>query len=465
MDLQHREEAHGQADDKAWPIKTFALVAGSLVVVLVILWLLIPWEWSPIDDAQQVLLLQKEILASGRMQGSLVRFGQLFQADPELGVFRPPYWLFQVVIYQLPVSIAHVVRLLMVIAAILGPVIYFRRNGAGNLKLWFILLLFIAGASTLYQGLFLTSLQELSGAALVGLGLMVKRSWIRMGLWLIAALFKSPFSWLLIGYSVYLWRKNRRLEALTTGLLGFGVLGLNAVLSRSGTYTSGYKIDLLNFGMYENFSRLIEPMNALLLVSLVWWMIVTNASFRRQSDWVMFFIGWSGYTLQMITWGVTAYYMGPISYLFVIFLAAVIADTEKMTRIQILIGLAMPAFVAFWLTRITLNLGFEINSVMVESRQCLAALSGSHTVIAGHVIYVTTSPEGPIQIQGALKINDPSWTGSIVLEDSELSGFLNPDTTHYLTIGDAPVPEGRNANQVCTGNTITLHELGLVQVL
>jgi len=176
----------------------------------------------------------------------------------------------------------------------------------------------------------------------------------------------------------------------------------------------------------------------------------------------MFLIGWSGYTLQMILWGVTAYYMGPISYLFGIFIAAVVADTSGVNRKQFLVALLMPAFVAFWLTRITLNLGFEINSVMLESRQCLAPLSGSNTVMAGSLLYVTSSPEGPIQIMGTLELNDPTWEGSIVLEDQQSSGFFNPDTTHYLTITGFKVPSGRNAVPVCKGSAITLYELAQV---
>jgi|GEM_PF-2796929 len=446
-------------DRRAWPTKTFSLVAGAIILILLSIWLTLPWEWSPIDDAQQVLLLQNELQKSGIVQGSINRFVQLAEADPELGVFRPPYWVFQVIIYQLPVAVAHAVRLLMAIAAILGPLIYFRRRGVKSQTLWFILLLLIASAATLYQGLFLTSLQELSGAALIGLGLMTKRSWLRMALWLGAALLKSPFSWMLIGYSVYLWRINRRREAISSAILGISVLGISFVLSRTGSYTSGASLNPLDLGKYENFSRLVEPMNALLLVGLIWWLIATNGSIRRRPDWVMFLIGWAGYTLQMILWGVTAYYMGPISYLFGIFLAAVVADTSGVNRKQFLVALLMPAFVAFWLTRITLNLGFEINSVMLESRQCLAPLSGSNTVMAGSVLYVTSSPEGPIQIMGTLELNDPTWEGSIVLEDQQSSGFFNPDTTHYLTITGFEVPPGRNAVQVCEGSAITLYEL------
>lgn len=79
--------------------------------------------------------------------------------------------------------------------------------------------------------------------------------------------------------------------------------------------------------------------------------------------------------------------------------------------------------------------------------------------MAGNLLYVTSSPEGPIRIMGALTLNDPSWKGSIILEDLESSGFLNPSTSHYLTVGNAQVPTGRIATQVCQGSAVTLYEL------
>ena len=458
-------ESHDQVEnpittpERAWPSTRIYPIIGLVTLTLIILWLWIPWEWAPVDDPGQVILLGREIAQAGRIQGTVERFFQLYRGDVSGGVFRPAAWIYPVFVYQLPIGLAHVVRLLMVIVAILGPLMYFRRMGAGSTRLWVTLLLIIAGASTLYQGLFLLSLQELSGAAFIGLGLMVKRNPSRVVFWLVAALFKAPFAWLLIGNAVFLWRKNQRRQAAVSGSLGFGVLVISALWTRSGGYSGGYNLDPLNPAMWENFSRLVEPMNTLLLVSVVWWLIATNGRLQRRSDWVIFLIGWAGYTLQMIPWGVTAYYMGPISYLFAIFIASTLTDSPNLSKRQFAIGMLMPIFVAFWLLRVTLNLGFDINSVMVESRQCLAPLSGSNTVVSGSLLYVTSSPEGPLQIKGTVERNDPTWNGSVNLEGDQLSGFMNPDTTHYLVIGATQIPEGRVATEVCRGKSIAVYEL------
>ena len=459
MEPQTFIESQDQTQSRAWPSKVLLPAIALVTLTLGAIWLWIPWEWAPIDDPGQVILLGREIAESGRISGTYNRFSQLVNGDVSWGIFRPSYWIFQVSVYQLPISLAHLARLAMVVVAILGPLLYFRRSGASSSKLWFILLLLLAGASTLYQGLFLVSLQELSGAAFIGLGLMATRTWPRVTLWVIAALFKSPFSWILIGYSIFLWRRKDRTKSLAASGLGLGVLAINAVWAKNGDYTSGYNLNPLNPALWENFSRLVEPMNALLLLSVVWWLVVTNGQLKRNSDWIIFFVGWAGYTLQMIPWGVTAYYMGPISYLLAIFMASTITNSQNLGRLQIFIGFSMPAFVAFWLIRVTLNFGFDINSVMLESKQCLAPLSESNTVMAGNLLYVTSSPEGPIQIAGTILKDDPKWDGSIALEGNDLSGFNSPDTTHYLLIDAAPLQEGRGAVEICKGRAITLYEL------
>ncbi len=459
MEAQTHVEKRTVVPVRAWPSKWLYPIVAVSTLALIVLWLLIPWEWAPVDDPGQVILLGREILNSGRLAGTLERLEQLASGDVRWGLFRPAYWIYQVGTYQLPVTLAHVLRLLMTLAALLGPVLYFRRAGASSLRLWLALLLMLAGASTLYQGLFLVSLQELSGAAFIGLGLMSARSWPRIFLWLVASLFKSPFSWILIGYAIYLWRRGDRKRGLASGVLGISVLATSALWARNGEYSSSYRLNPFDPAMWENFSRLVEPMNALLLVSVVWWLIATNGRLARKSDWVVFLIGWAGYTLQMIPWGVTAYYMGPISYLFAIFLASTLTDATSLDKRQIFVGMIMPIFVAFWLVRVTLNLGFEINSVMVDAKQCLAPLSGSNTVVSGNLLYVTSSPEGPIRMKETLESSDPNWLGTVSLDNEEMSGFLNPATTHYLIVGERQLPEGRDVYETCISESISLYEL------
>jgi hypothetical protein len=140
-----------------------------------------------------------------------------------------------------------------------------------------------------------------------------------------------------------LCRKNRKREATVIALLGVGTLAISAVVSRTGDDPSRYYLNAFDPGMYDNFSRLAEHANALLLVSIVWWLVATNGSMKRRPDWIIFLIGWAGYALRMIPWGgVSAYYMSPISYLFGIYIASTIVINHKLNRKQILVAPATP---------------------------------------------------------------------------------------------------------------------------
>ena len=57
-------------------------------------------------------------------------------------------------------------------------------------------------------------------------------------------------------------------------------------------------------------------------------------------------------------------------------------------------------------------------------------------------------------------MENPNWSGTVTMEDAAHSGFSNPNTSHYLLIGAAPVPEGRPLKGVCSGSAIALREFG-----
>ncbi len=114
------------AGAKAWASSKFYVVAALIILIFVGIWMLIPWEWAPVDDPGQVILLNQRIDSMGRIPGMLDHILFLYRGDAVGGVFRPAAWLYPALIYQLPISLAHVVRLLMVIAAVFGPIIYLR---------------------------------------------------------------------------------------------------------------------------------------------------------------------------------------------------------------------------------------------------------------------------------------------------------------------------------------------------
>ena len=150
------------------PLRLLILAA----VLLVVGWLLLPWEWSLIDDGQAL----GHVRTIGvRQTAELYRF-----TDSSWGLFRPMFWLYMGTFYLLPVKIAFTVRMLMLAVAVAVPAwLVWHRTGSRWLVAWAALLL--AGNPSLLRNLAYPSLQEGPGVALVALGLLpYRRPWPRI---------------------------------------------------------------------------------------------------------------------------------------------------------------------------------------------------------------------------------------------------------------------------------------------
>ncbi len=428
------DQTHGQPRaTSVWRLLSFALVALALVA-LIIWWIRVPWTWSPVDDAGHVNAVGELVRTQGFFSGLLSYTEQQFRGDISWGLFRPSYWAYPSFIYVLSSEWAHVVRLVMAFVAIGGPLVYFRRTGMRGPQFIFATALLLAAGSSLYVGLFLISLQELSGAAFVGLGLALRNRWLRLVTWTIAAWFKAPFAWLLIGQAVVEWRRGKRALAIMNGVIGVSTLGIAAVMARNGGYTSGYGFD--PYMMWHNLKVLLEPMNSLLLVALVWWLLITRTRLTLGLSSLGFLIGWLGYTAQLLPWFVSAYYMGPISYLFGIFLISTLpTQTPDLTKTRSLIGLAAPITTAVILVSSPLIFGFQLQNAMKTFQDCLIDRPETTSVLQGNLVYLTSSPEGPIRLQQNLRLIDPAWTGEITLRNPELREAIDPSTDLLLNVG------------------------------
>ena len=84
-----------------------ALVSGLLIS----LWILVPWQWSPVDDPGQVLAMRDLIAIHGCFSALVERTVELANGDFTGGVFRPVAWIYPPLFYWLPVVPAHAVRL------------------------------------------------------------------------------------------------------------------------------------------------------------------------------------------------------------------------------------------------------------------------------------------------------------------------------------------------------------------
>ena len=400
--------------------------AISLIVIAVSWWYIsLPWEWSDIDDPGFVLSLENETAKHG-IFGYLTHVWHMVQVDLNWGLFRPSYWLYPSVVYGFPIGIAHLIRLALLLLALIGPIIAFRRRGANTTTLVMGLCMIIISGRHLFDGLFLVSIQELSGAAFVGLGLMLRTGTSRLASWTIAAWFKSPFSWLLIGESVVLWREGQRRQALLAGGLGIGTLSFSYVFASSGSYTTRYTLDYgAAWRAWTNVPKLLELGTAFMLVALVWWLITTSTQLRMDRMSAVLAVGWLGYTAQLLPWAVTGYYAGALNYLLPIFLFSLLTSNGSMVAWRRLVALGLPLLLAaLTLTWIVRDL-YAQNMTARGVTDCIVSIGPAPVSISS-----SFGPEAVVRIEQKLQIA----TGQSIwlVESFDPASDTRPGTIYVL---------------------------------
>jgi hypothetical protein len=442
---------------KANSFLVFVSVFSTLVIGAS---LLVSWSWGPVDDPGQVIAMQSLVDQHGYIGGILNRIGELASGDVEAGVFRPLAYIYPALLYTLPSGLAHLLRIVMLLVIVIAPVVYMRRrNHQRDSVLVLVFILSLAGSATLIQGVTLLSIQEVGGAFFIALGLISRNKYFRLMFWLLAAFFKGPFSWILIGYAIYQWmRKDKRLATIS-GLIGISVLLTNALWSLGGSYSGRYITNPLDPQLWANASKILEPMNTVLLVIVLWWAITTKSRLHRKRDFIIFAAAFFGYFFQMIPWGFTAYYMGPISYFLALMLIVTITVNPEASYRQIAIGLTAPFFLMIWVVGNNVSLVLRTNEIMRESTTCLGQITDGNVSVFGDALYVTSSPEGPIRIEQNAMIEFPNWRGSLNTETNSLESAISFGATHLLVIDELLPKNDLELNPVCTSGPITLYQL------
>ncbi|WP_412544029.1 hypothetical protein R8Z50_16460 [Longispora sp. K20-0274] len=292
------------------PLRLLLLAA----VLLVAGWLLVPWEWSLIDDGQAI----GHVRTIGAEQtAELYRY-----TDATWGLFRPAFWVYMGTFYLLPVKIAFTVRMLMLAVAVAVPAcLVWRRSGSGPLAAWAAILL--AGNPSLLRNLAYPSLQEGPGVALVALGLLpYRRPWPRLLLWLAAAWFKSPFSWLLVCYGLLLLvrpgerRWSDRLHGVVALAAGVGTIVTAYTYSQAGEYTAA-----LDFGAGKLLGSALEAARQigppLLVVALGVVAFGLRYAGRDLVAWALVG-GGAMYLANLLPWKTDEHYAGPYVYLLMV---------------------------------------------------------------------------------------------------------------------------------------------------
>lgn len=434
-----------------WAVTT--VVSFGLIAV----WFVIPWQWSSVDDPGQALAMRDLLASRDPLLALWDRAIELASGDFAGGVFRPVAWIYPPLLYWMPVVPAHVVRLVMILLIIIGPLVYFRRSGASPARLTMTLLLLLIAAGSLYQGLILLSIQEVGGVTLISLGLLLRGRALRLVAWTLAALFKGPFSWILLGYAVALWREGRKQLAIASGGLGMLILAVNAWWSLGGTYSSRYQLNPLNPELWNNASKILEPVNGAILLAVIWWLVATGTSLKIRGDFSIFAFAAFGYYFQMIPWGFTAYYMGPISFLFGLLLVSMLTDLRPDSSLwRGLIGLLIPFIITVWVIKGSFTWVFETNEIIRQASECLIGTQESSTEIVGHWLYLTTSEEGPFRLGQNIELSNSTWRGQIRNSTSSLGPNPSADTTHVLFVANPPIGDDISGRTVCSQSLVKL---------
>lgn len=417
----------------------FWWILGIALALLCLVWMLIPWEWSTIDDPGFVLGLQQRIAQHGLTGAQVDSFQSMFTSDLDWGLFRPSYWAYPGLFYLLPVDFAHLIRLLMLLVAIAGPLMFMRRRGATSISLTASALVMVTASSGLIVGLEFTSLQELSGAAFVGLGFMFPRAAARLTMWTIAAWFKAPFAWLLIGYAIPLWRRGQRANAVVSAGLGLGTIALAAAMARNGSYTARFyrnSIGLILDALLSNGPKFFELPTLLVIVSFAWWVLIARPRWRFDSMSIALLIAVLGYSANLISWTVSGYYIGPVILLLGILLVSTLGVQRQLTKPRLIAALCIPLIIAIWITSTSVSKVLIANQAISQARDCLLELPPrSNIALSGDLTYVATL-EGADRLTQIATLSQPSWQGSVTFVDVGSQTFPTA-TTDYLWVSGA----------------------------
>ncbi len=447
---------------KVLQANAFYILIGLFSATAIGAGLAVSWSWGPVDDTGQVIAMQGLIAQHGYVGGVASRVAELASGDFVGGVFRPLAWIYPALIYSLPSGLAHLIRIAMLVVIVVAPVVYVRRKGCqpGSVLL-LVSIVSLAGAATLIQGVTLLSIQEVGGAFFVAIGLLSRNKYARLIFWVLGALFKGPFAWILIGYAIFHWKRGDKKFAATSVFLGIAVLLTNVLWSLGGSYSGRYITDPFDPQLWANASKILEPVNAVLLVMILWWAISTRSKLTRNEDFIIFAVAFFGFFFQMIPWGFTAYYMGPISYFLAVMLAVTITANPESPRRLIAVGLVVPIFLMIWVVGTNVLLVLRTNEIMRESTVCLGRITDANVSIFGDALYVTSSPEGPIRMEQNTKIVFPDWRGTLSSETNSIESVTSTGATHILVI-DGAIPDiNFDPTPVCASGRISLFQLGV----
>ncbi|NJC70106.1 hypothetical protein HC031_10345 [Planosporangium thailandense] len=403
-----------------WVLLGVLLVVGVLAAIA-----RLPWEWSFIDDSALLDVVNPQVRAHGPVGGFVTAAYEMYRIDLTWGLFRPAYWLYVAGFYQLPVGVAHAIRVAMLVTVFVGAVsaVVDRASGQRRAVLTAWTLLAVAANGALFMGIWYPSLQELSALCFVGLGLVARRRpWLLFACWLVAAWFKSPFAWLLLAHGLLLCRRrSERVVGVVMTVSAVATLGGAAVLARTGQYTTaGTQLSLKV--MHAHADTALGLLGAPALVVLAGALVFGSRLDRGRDPlaWSLL-AGGAGYLVNLLPWRTDAHYASP--YLFLVTVGALVAlrDVDGLAPRRALAGLVVPLLLSGAVVSDTALNGWSTLTNVTGLRDCVRGLPARSVVGFNRA-------EAWARLDAIVRAHDPGWTGRVVLvPDGQTAGQVGAE--------------------------------------
>lgn len=291
--------------------------------------------------------IRKTLLASMKehgLSGIFHHMANMAVGDKAWGLFRPAYWVYASTFYLLSPKAAYGLRLIFFIVIMMGPLYlidsHLKSFKYKNLFLWLTGFVLLANGP-LYSGLSFVSLQEFTGCFVISLALFAfsgnPASILIPIFFIIAALLKAPFVWMVLLLGISLIFQKRYLQGGLTFIAGSLSLAVISSWVKQGLYTQRFEINLdLILTSLKGALLPFGLVGLCLLLMLVIWQ--KNISIKNpkatalepfcQLGLVLFFSGLL-YFGNLLPWGAVGYYYGAPLYMITVGSCMVLASFLK----------------------------------------------------------------------------------------------------------------------------------------
>lgn len=446
--------------DLSLSLKLFFLLALAAVVLF---YAFFPLDWGLMDDSEYVLAIRHH-LANGWLTGTFSRMMEHAELDLRTGIFRPSFWWYTALAYQLPMRLAYVSRFLEYLAVI-GSALFLLRSAFQKYSpeirasLVFVSLFALISIRALYDGVAFFSLQEFSGLffvslayALYGAEIRERVGWVRLFivflLLILGVGFKPPFVWVYPLFAAGLFfHEKRRVTGFAVLLFGIGYFLFTVRLAQTGFYSQQiYKFDAMRIvDSVVSFGKHFAPVALVLLAGA----LALRLQLTKERKFALSRTQWIGlqmlgaglmYVATLLPRGVgkgVGYYFGPPIYLIAVgallSISIVTEKVDKRAAPKFRMGFALAGLMAAAIFLYSLGTFVQRNLGVAEFKRWARVNN------AGEVVVGVNSGEIVHRLPEIYFLNfGEEWRGRMVnltVFDPAAKG-----ATHYLVFSDQVQP-------------------------